>query len=163
MTKRILFVDDEQSILSGLKRMLRSKKNEWEFSFALGDQAALDMSKDGCFDAVVTDLRMPVIDGLQVIEALRKDHPEIIRIILSGDSDEKLIMKLTGVAHQFLAKPCDSEVLIQTLARTFALKDLIENERLQSLVAGITSIPSIPAVYQEIMRQLEYQAALCKR
>ena len=75
MTKRILFVDDEQSILNGLKRMLRSKKNEWEISFALGGQAALDMSKDGRFDAVVTDLRMPVIDGLQVVEALRTGWP----------------------------------------------------------------------------------------
>lgn len=154
MNKRILFVDDEQSVLSGLKRSLRGQQKEWDMSFALGGQAALDISEETHFDAIVTDLRMPGIDGLKVVEALVEHHPETIRIILSGHSDEKMIMKLTGLAHQFLAKPCDSQVLIHTLTRTFALKDLLKNERLQSLVAGMKSLPSIPVVYQEIMKQL---------
>lgn len=84
MTKRILFVDDEQSVLNGLKRSLHSQKKEWDMSFALGGQEALDLSKETHFDAVVTDLRMPGIDGLKVVEALAKHQPEIIRIICRG-------------------------------------------------------------------------------
>ena len=155
MTKRILFVDDEENILNGLKRMLRSKNKEWDMSFVPGGQDALEISKEVCFDAVVTDLRMPGIDGLQVVKALRKQQPEIIRIILSGHSDEEMIMKLTGVAHQFLAKPCDGQILINVLNRTFELREFLNNKRLQSLVAGVKSLPSIPRVYQEIMSQLE--------
>lgn len=154
MNKRILFVDDEQSVLSGLKRSLHSHNKVWDMTFALGGQAALDLSKEAHFDAIVTDLRMPGIDGLKVMKAFAEHHPEIIRIILSGHSDEKMIMKLTGLAHQFLAKPCDSQVLINALTRTFALRDILGNESLESLVASMKSLPSIPEVYQDIMNQL---------
>ena len=155
MNKRILFVDDEQSVLSGLKRSLHSQKKVWDMTFAIGGQAALDLAEETHFDAIVSDLRMPGIDGLKVVEAFAEHHPEVIRIILSGHSDEQMIMKLTGLAHQFLAKPCDSQVLINTLTRTFALKDILGNKSLQTLVASMKSLPSIPVVYQDIMNQLK--------
>jgi len=154
MNKRILFVDDEPSVLSGLKRSLHSQKKVWDMTFALGGQAALDLAEETHFDAVVSDLRMPGVDGLKVVESFAQNHPEIIRIILSGHSDEQMIMKLTGLAHQFLAKPCDSQVLINALTRTFAHKDILRNDSLQSLVASMKSLPSIPVVYQDIMNQL---------
>ncbi|MCU7938090.1 MAG: HDOD domain-containing protein [gamma proteobacterium symbiont of Bathyaustriella thionipta] len=154
MNKRILFVDDEKNVLNGLKRSLRSQQKDWDMSFVLGGQSALEMSYNMDFDAVVTDLRMPGIDGLHVVKELKKHHPEIICIILSGHSDEEMIMQSTGVAHQFLAKPCTTRDLINMLTRIFSLKDFLGNKKLQSLVAGMKTIPSMPETYNKILRQL---------
>lgn len=154
MNKRILFVDDDPNVLRGLKRSLRSQHNDWDMSFAQGGQAVMELPKDSNFDAVVTDLHMPGIDGLQVVQELKKNHPEIICIILSGHSDEKMIMQSTGLAHQFLAKPCTTKKLVDMLNRLLSLKDFLGDQRLQSLIAGLNSLPSIPETYNKILQQL---------
>ncbi|HEU4771446.1 MAG TPA: response regulator, partial [Candidatus Udaeobacter sp.] len=82
--KRILFVDDEPKILEGLQRMLRPQRNEWEMAFAPGGEAALAMLAAENFDVIVSDMRMPGVDGAALLETVRANYPGMLRVILSG-------------------------------------------------------------------------------
>jgi len=154
MKKHILFVDDEKNILHGLERSLRGQRKEWDMEFVESGQAALQSLAAQHFDALVTDMRMPGMDGAQLLEVVSKDHSELIRIILSGHSDDRMIIKSVGTAHQFLAKPCDITSLKETLNRAFDLKAFLSEEKLQSVVTGLSRLPSKPQTYQAIMAKL---------
>ena len=84
---RILFVDDEINILQGLRRLLRPFAQNWAMDFAsTGDEGLAKLAATP-FDVVVSDMRMPGMDGAQFLEQVRHRHPETMRIILSGYSE----------------------------------------------------------------------------
>ena len=98
--KRILFVDDERSLLDGLQRMLRPQRHEWQMMFALGAEDALAMLAMTPFDVVVTDMRMPGIDGAALLQMIHDQYPDVVRIVLSGHFDVEAGMRAVPVAHQ---------------------------------------------------------------
>lgn len=154
MKKRLLFVDDEPNILQGLKRMLRSHRDKWDMAFAEGGQQALEIMQQESFDAVVSDMRMPGMDGAQLLEEISQRHPDTVRIVLSGHSGEELVMRSVGPSHQYLAKPCEPELLETTLNSAFALRDRLGDGKLRTLISGLTSLPSLPVVYNEVVQKL---------
>lgn len=81
---RILFVDDEPNILSGLRRLTRTRKEEWETHFCENAKDALALMQRHEMDVVVSDMRMPVMDGAAFLSEVRRLHPGTIRVILSG-------------------------------------------------------------------------------
>src|ERR1017187_5896099 len=113
--KRILFVDDEPSLLEGLRRMLRPQRARWDVMFANGGEAALRMLEAHPCDVVVTDMRMPGMDGAQLLEQVRDRFPGVVRIVLSGYCEMESTLRAVPVAHQFLQKPCDSASLLQSI------------------------------------------------
>ncbi len=153
--KRILFVDDELKVLQGLQRMLRSMRHDWEMEFATGGQEALAMLEKFPFDVVVTDMRMPGMNGAQLLDEVMKRYPHVVRIILSGQTDQDVFMSSCQIVHQFLSKPCDTEILKTTLVRAFALKDLLKDESLRKLVLQTESLPSLSDSYEEIVGLLK--------
>ena len=162
MKKRILFVDDEPNILQGLKRMLRSQRHEWEMSFAEGGEQALDMLEQEQFDAIVSDMKMPGMDGAQLLDEVKNRHPEMVRFILSGYSDKELVMRSVGPSHQYMAKPCEPELLKANLIDAFALRELLSSEALRSLVTGMSSLPSLPNIYCAVVEELQSPDASIK-
>ena len=154
MKKRILFVDDDRNVLEGLRRMLRNMRHEWEMTFAENGEKALELLRNNVFDVVVSDMRMPAMDGCQLLTRVQALHPDAARIILSGYSDREMILKSVRVAHQFLAKPCDSETVQSTVARALALRELLADETLIRVVSQIEGLPSAPSIYQEITQEL---------
>jgi putative nucleotidyltransferase with HDIG domain len=155
MKKRVLFVDDEANILQGLRRMLHPMRREWDMTFAEGGQAALEILAQGHFDVVVSDMRMPGMDGTQLLNHVMTQYPQTVRIILSGHSDWDIILGSIGSTHQFLAKPCDAEILKATVARACALRDFLGNETLKRVVSGMQSLPSLPTLYLEVVEEAE--------
>ncbi len=151
---RILFVDDEIRLLEGLKRMLRPMRLEWEMAFASSGKEALEILASSPFDVIVTDMRMPVMDGNQLLEAVKETHPEMVRIILSGYSDKEMILRSVQSAHQYIAKPCDAKSIHSAVARACALRALLKDESLIRLVSQIESLPSLPALYTEVMHEI---------
>jgi HD-like signal output (HDOD) protein len=154
MAKRILFVDDEPMVLSGLQRSLRLMRSEWEMVFAPGGNealAAMDLQK---FDIIVTDMRMPGMDGAQLLEEVQKRSPQTLRMVLSGQSDRETILRSVNPAHQFISKPCEAEELKSRLIRAFALKDLLQNPKLRELVTKLDNLPSLPHVYLQLNQEL---------
>ncbi len=108
---RILFVDDEPNVLRGLRRMLRNMRTESYMDYVEGGQEALELMEGHEYDVIVSDMRMPGINGVDLLRKVMESHPEMVRLILSGQSDERLIRETVGVAHQFLSKPCSPDVL----------------------------------------------------
>jgi HD-like signal output (HDOD) protein len=148
--KRILFVDDEVSILDGLKRMLRPMRAEWEMTFAPGGEQALALLATGQFDVIVTDMRMPGMDGAALLEAVREKYPSMLRIILSGYTELQASLRAVPVAHQFLLKPCDPDMLRAGIARATSLGEVLDSRMLTSLVGALRDLPSLPRVFAEL-------------
>lgn len=149
--KRILFVDDEPKILQGLQRMLRSHRKVWEMEFVESAEAALATMERSEFDVVVTDMRMPGMDGAALLEAVRERHPGTARIILSGYSDMEAAMRSVRVSHQFLSKPCDADELRAAVDRLCDLEALLNDEALRDTLGSIGELPVPPRTYQRLV------------
>src|SRR5215469_9947183 len=108
---RILFVDDEPKVLDGLRRLLRPQRLQWDMSFIEGGEAALALLDQSPFDVIVSDLKMPGMDGTALLERAREHHPQVVRIVLSEYADLEAAFRAAQVAHQLLLKPCDAEML----------------------------------------------------
>ena len=85
--KSILFVDDEPNILSGLRRMFRALRNEKDFHFVESGKAALDFMAQTPVDVIVSDMRMPGMEGIELLKIMVARHPEVVRFVLSGHAD----------------------------------------------------------------------------
>lgn len=153
--KSILFVDDEPNILSGLKRMLRSLRTDMDLNFAGSGQDALEFLDKNNVDVIVTDMRMPKMDGATLLTKVQQRHPRVMRMILSGHAEQSSILQTVGVAHQFLAKPTSAEVLKDVLNRACVLQDMMGDEFLREFVSKIGSLPSLPTVYVELQDVLK--------
>ncbi len=151
----ILFVDDEPNIISGLRRMLRGMRNEWDMEFLIGGQEAVDRINAEPFDAVVTDMRMPSIDGVAVLTAAAEKNPESIRFILSGFAEQEAMLAALGYAHRFIAKPCDADLLIGALRSTFAVRDLLPVKSLRILLGEMKSVPVLSERYTRLLKELD--------
>lgn len=154
LRKRVLFVDDEPMVLQGLQRMLRGMRNEWEMEFVDSGQKALEVMRAKLFDVVVTDMRMPGMNGAQLLNALALEFPDSIRIILSGHADQELITQCLGSAHQYLSKPCDPDLLKHLVNEACRLGGEVSSERVRKAVGSIERLPSIPATYQKLSEAL---------
>jgi HD-like signal output (HDOD) protein/CheY-like chemotaxis protein len=153
--KRILFVDDEPMVLKGLQRTLRKMRNEWEMVFTESSKQALDILASEPFDVIVSDLRMPEMDGAQLLAEVKSKHPQVVRIILSGQVEQESRFKSVQLAHQSLSKPCDADILKQTLNQLFALRSLLEDESIKRIVSQTETLPSLPKVYTEVISELQ--------
>lgn len=153
--KRILFVDDEPSLLEGLRRMLRPQRARWEMMFASGGLDALRMLDESPFDIVVTDMRMPVMDGVQLLERVRERFPGMVRIVLSGYSDMGSTLRAVSVAHQFLQKPCDARSLIQAVERACGLTNTHLDNTIRQIVGTIGELPCLSHTAAALMRAIE--------
>lgn len=153
MKKRVLFVDDEQNILQGLKRMLRPFLAEWDISFANSGQEALEIIKAHPeFECIISDMRMPGMDGATLLTKVHEIRPDMARFILSGHAELEPIMQAIPVTHQFLAKPCSSDKLIEAVRRACDLHNMITNPELKKILGKIESLPARPEVYAELTR-----------
>lgn len=151
---RLLFVDDEDKVLHGLQRMLRPMRHEWEMRFVTSGGEALQCLSQTPFDVVVSDMRMPGMDGAQFLKAVQARFPQVVRMVLSGHSEQDMIEQSRNATHQYLAKPCPPEVLKATITRVCHLKALVADEGLRCLVAGMSNVPTLPLLYGELTREL---------
>lgn len=163
MRRAILFVDDEPNVIDGLRRMLRNIRDRWEMYFAGSAEEALKILETAPIDVIVSDMRMPQMDGAALLARVQERYPHVVRIMLTGHSDKEMTMRSTKSAHQFLAKPCDGETLRYTIERTCQLRELLRDEKLLKVVTGITVLPSLPSLYRELIREMEAPNASLKK
>lgn len=157
--KHILFVDDEPKILDGLRRMLRSMRRDWDMAFVESGPAALELLAGKAFEVVVTDMRMPGMDGGQLLRCVMEQYPQTIRIVLSGQADRAAILGAIGSIHQYLSKPCDAETLKASLTRACGLGELLADENLKQYISQLETLPSLPLLYDELLNELQSPVA----
>ncbi len=155
MKKRILFVDDEPTVLQSLQRMFRHMRQEWEMVFVSNGAEALALMAQSPFDVAVSDLRMPLMTGQQFLAEARKRSPKTARFILSEFADKYFILQCLNGAHQFLGKPCDPELLKNIVQRTLSLERWLKNERIQALTSQMAILPALPETYLKVMDHLQ--------
>jgi HD-like signal output (HDOD) protein len=153
--RRVLFVDDEQNVLDGLRNMLRRQRHVWDMVFARGAQAALVELEKAPFDVVVSDMRMPVTNGAALLQTVKQRYPSVARIILSGYVEHEAVVGALPVAHQFLSKPCDPETLRIVVERACELQALLTDEAIRSVVGRLDTLPSVPRTYWELRRVVD--------
>jgi HD-like signal output (HDOD) protein/CheY-like chemotaxis protein len=146
----ILFIDDEPQVLSGLRRALYQRSDIWHLRTAQSGAAALEYLANHPVDILVTDMRMPGMDGAELLERVRQLHPATTRIVLSGYAGQESIISVAGTAQQYLVKPCEPAVLIAVLKSALAARALIEDPVLSSLLGEAENLPKPPAICAEL-------------
>lgn len=160
---RLLFVDDEPLVLQGLERTLHGMRGQWDMAFVGGGEEALEILGRQPYDAIITDMRMPRMDGAELLEKVKDRYPEVVRIVLSGQANRETILRSAGPAHQYVSKPCDPQELKLRLAQAFAMRALLQNSAVRALVSGLKSIPSPPRLYCEIQAELQSEDSSLKK
>ena len=138
MSERILIVDDEADFLEVMAE--RMSNRGIEVTTAASAQEALRQVESGSFDAVILDLKMPEVDGLETLKAIRARQPEAQVILLSGQAtlqDGIAAMKLGAL--DFLEKPADMNVLMEKIRKAQARKMLVVERRAEEKVKKIVS------------------------
>jgi response regulator RpfG family c-di-GMP phosphodiesterase len=113
---KILLVDDEPNVLESIQRQLR---NRFAISTAQSGEEALEVLKsDGPFSLIVSDMRMPGMDGVQLLSRVKDMYPDTVRIMLTGNADQETAVAAanTGQIFRFLNKPCSTATLATALA-----------------------------------------------
>jgi DNA-binding NarL/FixJ family response regulator len=152
---RILFVDDEPGVLTGLRRMLRARREGWDMRFVDSPVAALDLMDRERIDVIVSDFRMPGLDGGQLLAEVRRRHPDTARLILSGQTAEKDMLRVVSIAHQFLSKPCGPDQLTAAIDRALCLRRELGGERVRAEMTGIDALPGLPSTLHSLLEELE--------
>lgn len=152
--RRILFVDDEPRILESLRLALRKRRRVWSMEFALGGAAGVEALERDDVDLVISDMRMPTVNGIEVLRSAKRLRPEAVRIALSGQADVASTLEVVPLAHQFLSKPCDEGVIEATIERALALHDLLTSSELRAAVGDIDRLPTLPRVFEEVLALL---------
>lgn len=151
----VMFIDDDPLILNGLRRRCRRIRPEWDARYAESGEDALSQLTSGQADLVVSDMRMPGMNGAQVLEAVRQRWPATHRIILSGQTDQSSLLEHIGVIHRYLQKPCDVNQIIQSIEQSLKLRDELKASRFDACVSQIESLPVMTPVYQELMAAID--------
>ncbi len=151
----LLFVDDEQYILKALKRSFRNMRRQWRMEFATTARQALEIMVKGKIDVVVSEIRLPDMDGRRFLEAVKKVRPEAVRIVMSGYADKDLLVKSIDIAHQLIAKPCDDEQLKAAIQRAVMIRDMLKKYGLKDIVVRMDRLPGLPGLYTDITAALK--------
>ena len=159
MKKSVLFVDDDQNMLDALRRMLRPMALDWNQFFVRSGDDALVVLAQHDVDVVMTDMRMPGMDGGQLLKIIQEARPDVVRIVLSGHADYNMVMRSVKQAHQFLTKPCSADDIRETLERAYNLRRILTNEAAKNIVTRIESLPSLPDLYLRVVAEVQREDA----
>lgn len=124
MSEKILFVDDEQNLLDAMRRQFRGR---FDVATAVGGHEALKVLQDqGPFAVIVSDYRMPLMNGVEFLERSRSISPDSVRIMLTGYAEHQTAIDAVEKGHvfHFLTKPCDSQALSDALQAALDLYHL---------------------------------------
>jgi len=151
---RIIFVDDDEAEQLILRRALRSFEDEWDMTFVSSGQDALNALEQTSFDVIVSDMQMPGMDGVELLESVMRRYPDMVRIILSGVVEEETKLRSVKSAQVWMAKPCDTEFLKNVVERTCTWGNFLKDVPLKRLIGQMHSLPSVPHLYLLLIEEL---------
>jgi putative nucleotidyltransferase with HDIG domain len=155
---RILFVDNEGDVLDSLSRMFRKRAKDWDMHFANSCHTAIDLLTQMHFDILITDMKMPILDGGEILRYVAEHSPETIRYVLSGHADDDSLSRCAHLIHRFLSKPATHEDIEAAIKAAIADDSPFEDYRVKRFVNGLASFPSSPTTYAELVRCSESES-----
>jgi putative nucleotidyltransferase with HDIG domain len=148
--KRILFVDDDLRFLEALRVGLQPRAADWIMSFVESGARAIQELEQSPQDVLVADVRMPEMDGAQLLRTVRERWPDTIRIVLSGAADLADVIRLLPIAHQYLNKPCLAKRLEEVIERSLDVKAILSKQSLRALMGSTDRLPAQPRVFSRL-------------
>jgi CheY-like chemotaxis protein len=148
----VLFVDDEPKVLRAIERSLLDIKDNWTLHFSESAAEAWSILDSNAIDVVVSDMRMPDVDGAEFLAAVKQRTPDVARLVLSGYKDDDASIRSSSSAHRFLAKPISGEALAREIITAGLTRS---DEFLRNVVNSITSLPSPLRNRQSLFRLLQ--------
>jgi len=159
---RIILVDDEVQVLKGVSRIISCEEDEWEVETALSGESALEILELEKFDVVVSDMRMPGMDGAQLLDEIERLYPSMLRVVLSGQADRETVLRAVKPMHQFLSKPCDSDQLFKVIKRAQIFQETIKSAVVLDAIGRANCLPAFPEIVNDINREVESADGNCK-
>jgi len=155
LERRVLFVDDEMSILRAIKRSFFNTK--YTVFIGNGAKEGLKILSENQIDVVVSDVKMPEMDGITFLSEVKLLYPNIDRIILSGFVEKESVLKaiVLGVAFDYITKPWENDVLFEKLEYIFLMRERLSNKNLVTFLNSIETLPKIPEIYGEFNSAVE--------
>ena len=156
---RVLFVDDEVSVLNVIRDTLF--QNEFEILTAQSAQEGLEIIESEQIDMVISDVRMPEMDGIKFLDTLKKKWPSIIRVFLSGYVDESTALQAltNGLVTTYFPKPWDTTELRDEIVRMLKIYKTFKNDKINDLMNSLERLPSLPMLYQYFMSAFHREAS----
>jgi HD-like signal output (HDOD) protein/CheY-like chemotaxis protein len=148
--RRVLLVDAAPATLGQLQHGVRQQRSQWQTVVADSGPAALASLARERFDAIVSDIGMPEIDGAPLLAQVRERHPNVVRLCLSDTVEGEQFLRAEPVTHQFLSKPCNVEILCDMVERICALRDTLQQPAIHALVGNLTALPATPQTFQAL-------------
>ena len=137
-------------MLDGLRRTLYGQRDRWETAFAAGAAAGLEACEQEPFDVVVSDMRMPEVDGAALLGVVAERWPTTVRVVLSGQTDMMAALRASGSPTSSCPSPVEAAVLESVLERACGLRDLVTDPRIEAIVGGLETLPAVPAIYHQL-------------
>lgn len=151
---RLIFVDDESGILATMRRIMFRKRTEWQVDFATSGAEGLELVCSTFPNVVVSDMRMPGMDGVEFLTHVARIQPGTIRIIMTGHSSQEAFLRSVGPVHLILYKPVEAEQFMELMDRLRFLFSLPISEAGRNLLGSITALPPVPQNHSRLMNAL---------
>jgi HD-like signal output (HDOD) protein/ActR/RegA family two-component response regulator len=161
MTPRVIVVDDDPDVLAGLRRGLWRYRDRFSCEFLGSAREAMDRLRVEHFAVAIVDLEMPDIDGAVLLEHLRVDYPDVVRIAFSGSCEAARWMDAVALAHRFIDKPCTTDRLVEHIDA--CLRDGGSGVRIAAALKGLGEPKMLPGVYHEAVAALSDERCSTRR
>ncbi|MCG7871397.1 MAG: response regulator [Candidatus Thiodiazotropha lotti] len=154
-TNHLLFVDSDRNQLEALKRTLRDHNDQWQLHFCDSSASALELLHQLPIAIIISETQLGSKSGSELLKQVQQQYPSTTRLLFSGQALRTPAQEIVHHAHQFIAKPCDTQTLIVILERVIQLRDLLNNPAMTEMVNSLGSLPSLPASYQQMIEALQ--------
>ena len=156
---QILFVDSDANALHALKTALEGQQTGWNATFVTSAQAALNLLSNRWFDVVFTELRLPGMDGAELLEHVKLHHPSIIRVLLAEPLESDQLDRAIAVAQRFIAKPWEMQTLVANLESVLGAWPRTDNPLVRTIVGRLASLPSSSTTYPKLVNVMAQSSA----
>jgi HD-like signal output (HDOD) protein/ActR/RegA family two-component response regulator len=161
-TQTILFVDSDDKQRQSLQQTLREFRDKWQIHYANDADQALEIMQQKAVDIVVSETRLCGKQGSELLKEIQLHHPSTTRLLFSAQAMRTPAQEIVHHAHQFIAKPCNSDELINILERIFYLRSLLNNPSVEEMINSLGTLPSLPSTYQQMITALQSDSTTLK-
>ena len=165
----IMLIDDNELDIMVNKKLIETENFSSRAVSYTSAQEALDYLKNNTTSPdslpviIFLDIMMPGMDGFQLLKEAKARYPQMVRIAFSGQQGQSLGLRSTDLAHQFLEKPIDAQLLRSIMTRACGLRALLSDDNVRKIVTNLKSLPSLPVLYKELMDEIHSGDASLKK